>query len=84
MTITINFIEGRRQSACKNDSFSIVANEGTREACVLAFIPTESLEGKSATEIGAVFTNAVKGQPEPVLQAVNNAAQRLKIPSCTL
>lgn len=84
MTISINYIEGRRQSACKNDSFTIVENEGNDTANVLAFIPADALAGKDRQQVSAVFTAAVKGCPDSVIRAVSDAAQKLRVPGCTL
>ncbi len=78
MSITINFIEGRRQSACRNDTYSIVEGEGTKSPNVLAFVSAEDLKGKSPDQIGQVFADSVRGEKPETIQAVAIAAEKLK------
>lgn len=79
MSITINFIEGQRQSACRNDSYSIVEGEGTKSPHVLAFISAEDLRGKGPEQIGKVFAESVRREKPETIRAVTIAAEGLRL-----
>jgi len=55
MSISINFIEGRRGSACTNDAYAVVRNETD----LLAIIPAYSLPARTGVpEIRRAFEEA--------------------------
>ena len=74
MTITVNFIEGSRKSACRNDAWSVVRNGHE----VLDIIPCAALPaGQGSRAVAAAFTRAVQNHPAADAPAVKSAAHRL-------
>lgn len=56
MTISINYIEGNRRSACNNDAYAVVENETD----VIAILPVAQLreKGLDATDVKKAFEQA--------------------------
>lgn len=56
MTISINYIEGNRRSACNNDAYAVVEN-GTE---VIAIVPAAQLQAKglSTADLQKAFEKA--------------------------
>lgn len=64
MTIIVNFIEGNRRAACKNDALSVIDTRGGL-ANVIDFLPLGELGGYNRGDVEQAFARVAQTVSEP-------------------